>query len=59
MNPHGLNDPDHYTTAYDLYLIFNEALKYPVFRPDCGDNGIHGQLPQQKQRTGVKDLEGQ
>ena len=31
VNPHGLNDPDHYTTAYDLYLIFNEALKYPVF----------------------------
>lgn len=27
MNPHGLDDPDHYTTAYDLYLIFNEAIK--------------------------------
>ncbi|MCC8024340.1 MAG: serine hydrolase [Clostridium sp.] len=36
MNPHGLNDPDHYTTAYDLYLIFNEALKYPVFRQIIG-----------------------
>ncbi len=36
MNPHGLNDPDHYTTAYDLYLIFNEALKYPVFRQIVG-----------------------
>ena len=24
MNPHGLHDEDHYTTAYDLYLIFNE-----------------------------------
>ncbi len=32
VNPHGLHDADHYTTAYDLYLIFNEALKYPVFR---------------------------
>ena len=31
MNPHGLHDEDHYTTAYDLYLIFNEALKYPEF----------------------------
>ena len=29
VNPHGLNDPEHYTTAYDLYLIFNEALKQP------------------------------
>ena len=26
VNPHGLTDPDHYTTAYDLYLICNEAL---------------------------------
>lgn len=27
-NPHGLTDENHYTTAYDLYLIFNEAVKY-------------------------------
>lgn len=32
MNPHGLTDESHYTTAYDLYLIFNEALKYQKFR---------------------------
>lgn len=31
-NPSGLSDPEHYTTAYDLYLIFNEALKHPLFR---------------------------
>lgn len=30
-NPHGLTDPNHYTTAYDLYLIFNEAVKYETF----------------------------
>lgn len=30
-NPHGLTDPNHYTTAYDLYLIFNEAMKYETF----------------------------
>jgi D-alanyl-D-alanine carboxypeptidase len=30
-NPHGLTDPEHYTTAYDLYLIFNEAIKYDTF----------------------------
>lgn len=28
VNPHGLTDPNHYTTAYDLYLICNEAVKY-------------------------------
>lgn len=31
-NPHGLTEEGHTTTAYDLYLIFNEALKYPEFR---------------------------
>ncbi|MFR4439718.1 MAG: D-alanyl-D-alanine carboxypeptidase family protein [Hungatella sp.] len=36
MNPHGLTDPEHYTTAYDLYLIFNEALKYEKFREITG-----------------------
>ena len=27
VNPHGLHDDNHYTTAYDLYLIFNAASK--------------------------------
>lgn len=36
VNPHGLHDKEHYTTAYDLYLIFQEALKYPVFRTVTG-----------------------
>ena len=36
MNPHGLTNADHYTTAYDLYLIFNEALKQPEFRKVTG-----------------------
>ncbi len=31
VNPHGLTDPNHYTTVYDLYLISNEALKYDKF----------------------------
>ena len=31
MNPHGLSNPEHYTTAYDLYLIFNECIKYEDF----------------------------
>ena len=32
VNPHGLSDDNHYTTAYDLYLIFNEAIQYEMFR---------------------------
>lgn len=31
VNPHGLSDDNHYVTAYDLYLIFNEAMKYDLF----------------------------
>ena len=31
VNPHGLTDPNHYTTVYDLYLICNEAVKYDKF----------------------------
>ncbi len=31
VNPHGLTDPNHYTTIYDLYLICNEAVKYDKF----------------------------
>lgn len=30
-NPNGLTEESHYTTAYDLYLIFNEAIKYESF----------------------------
>ncbi len=31
VNSNGLHDDNHYTTAYDLYLIFREATKYDVF----------------------------
>ena len=35
-NANGLTDPDHYTTAYDLYLMFHEALTYEEFRTIIG-----------------------
>ena len=31
VNPSGLHDENHYTTAYDIYLMLEEALKYDVF----------------------------
>lgn len=31
VNPHGLTEDNHYTTAYDMYLIANEAIKYDLF----------------------------
>ena len=32
VNPHGLHDDNHYTTAYDLALISCYAMKNPTFR---------------------------
>lgn len=31
VNPHGLHDDKHYTTTYDVYLIFNELIKNETF----------------------------
>ena len=31
VNPHGLHDDNHYTTVYDLYLMFNACIKYDTF----------------------------
>jgi D-alanyl-D-alanine carboxypeptidase (penicillin-binding protein 5/6) len=32
VNPHGLHDPEHYTTAHDLVLIARAAMQQPLFR---------------------------
>ncbi len=32
-NPHGLPDEDHYTTAYDIYLVFSALLRDERFLP--------------------------
>lgn len=31
QNAHGLHHPEHYTSAYDLYLMFKANLQYPEF----------------------------
>ncbi len=32
INPHGLQDVEHYTTVYDLYLIFQAAVQNETFK---------------------------
>lgn len=32
VNPNGLHDADHYTTAYDLYLLTREAAKHAIIK---------------------------
>lgn len=34
-NSSGLDDPQHYSSAWDLYLITREAMKYPEFMTVC------------------------
>lgn len=36
MNTHGLHDDNHYTTAYDLFLIFRAAMTHPIFAEITG-----------------------
>ncbi len=35
VNPHGLHDSQHYTSAWDMYLITQEALKHEDFMTIC------------------------
>ncbi|MBO7601182.1 MAG: D-alanyl-D-alanine carboxypeptidase [Lachnospiraceae bacterium] len=53
VNPSGLPDENHYTTAYDLYLIFNEAINNPLLMEviQCNDYStvIHSKNGSEKQ----------
>ena len=39
-NTNGLQDSNHYTTAWDLYLITQEAMKHEMFMPICNNKVI-------------------
>ena len=41
MNAHGLDDDDHYTTAHDMAIIFDAALKNDVFRYVDSTSELH------------------
>ena len=36
VNPNGLPNSEHYTTAYDIYLFFREAMKHETFMTITG-----------------------
>ena len=40
VNPHGLHDPRHYTSAWDMYLITREALTHEEFLTICDTREI-------------------
>ncbi|MBE3597293.1 MAG: D-alanyl-D-alanine carboxypeptidase [Limnochordaceae bacterium] len=47
VNPHGLDDPQHYTSAYDLALFARTAMQYPTFAAVVGRRAYTA-LSQQK-----------
>lgn len=46
QNPSGLTNEGHYTTAYDLYLIINAALKQEVFQKITGSESFLAEYTQ-------------
>ncbi len=58
VNPHGLHDPDHYTTAYDLYLIFREAMKDTTFRKVTGSTAYTASYRDSSGQTVTKTWKG-
>lgn len=35
VNPHGLHNPNHYSSAWDIYLVTREAMKHELFMTVC------------------------
>ena len=50
-NPHGLDAPYHYTTAYDMFLITQYALSLPGFQEIA--QTVHYQVPESNMREPV------
>lgn len=47
VNPHGYQDENHYTTAYDLYLMFNACMVIPEFQTIISSPYYELQITQQ------------
>ena len=52
-NPHGLHDEKHYTTAYDIYLMFQEALKYDAFQKIIGSSEYYSIFIRDNDKYGI------
>ncbi len=45
MNTHGMTAEGHYSSAYDQYLIFAEAMKHPMFMEICNTISYQAESP--------------
>ena len=48
VNPHGLHDKKHYTTAYDLYLVFHELVRDGQFLDIVSQSGFKAKYHNKK-----------
>ena len=55
VNPHGLQDEKHYTTVYDLYLIFQAALQNEEFEKIISTQEHNGQYTSSSGEASVKE----
>ncbi len=56
VNPHGLHDDEHYTTTYDIYLIFNALIKNDLFLDMIHSKSINVNYTTAKQETKSADF---
>ncbi|MEQ8174249.1 MAG: D-alanyl-D-alanine carboxypeptidase family protein [Syntrophomonadaceae bacterium] len=54
INPNGLPDPNHLSTAYDMAMITRDALKYDKFREIIGT--VRYTIPPTNKKTEARDL---
>lgn len=54
LNPNGLHDENHYTTAHDMALIAKEVLKYDKFREIIST--IHYKIPPTNKQKETRNL---
>ena len=57
VNPNGLHDENHYTTAYDMALIAKEALKFDEFRKII--QTMYYEIPPTNKQSETRYLYGQ
>ncbi len=56
-NSNGMPDDDHYTTAYDLYLIFQEAILIPEFVEIISTDSYTGTITDSEGNTILEEWE--
>ena len=56
VNPHGLSDDDHYTTAYDIYLVLDKLLEHEIFSQIVSADTYTAEYTDTDGKTGTRDF---